>query len=126
MAKKRPPISFPELEGRGRGAILRSAEEIQAEEEQLQSNELDASPSPPKSRATRSVNNIQRSNERTPVATNERIKIRHTFDIFQDQLQALSEIQTARFRQTGRKPRIGDLAQEALDAYIKERGVSND
>jgi hypothetical protein len=32
MANKRPPISFPELEARGRHAILRSAEEVQAEE----------------------------------------------------------------------------------------------
>ena len=32
MAKKRPPFSFPELEQRGRNAILRSAEEVRAEE----------------------------------------------------------------------------------------------
>ena len=36
MPRKRPNISFPELEGRGRRAILRSAEEIRAEERQLQ------------------------------------------------------------------------------------------
>ena len=32
MAKKRPEFSFPELEHRGRNAILRSAEEVQAEQ----------------------------------------------------------------------------------------------
>ena len=32
MANKRPPLSFPELEGRGRRAILRTSEEVQAEE----------------------------------------------------------------------------------------------
>ena len=35
MANKRPPLSFPELEGRGRRAILRTSEEVQAEEELL-------------------------------------------------------------------------------------------
>jgi hypothetical protein len=33
MASKRRPISFPELEPRGKGAILRTPEEIQAEQE---------------------------------------------------------------------------------------------
>src|SRR3954467_5142993 len=32
MAKKRPEFSFPELEHRGRNAILRSTAEVQAEE----------------------------------------------------------------------------------------------
>ncbi len=39
MAKKRPPFSFPELEQRGRGAILRSAEEVRAEEAMLRGDE---------------------------------------------------------------------------------------
>jgi hypothetical protein len=48
MARKRPPLSFPELEHRGRGAILRSAQEVQAEQELLQAREgKDDAPSPP-------------------------------------------------------------------------------
>jgi hypothetical protein len=35
-SKRRPPISFPELEPKGRGAILRSPEEIRAEQQLLQ------------------------------------------------------------------------------------------
>ena len=35
MASKRKPISFPELEPKGKNAILRSANEVQAEEEML-------------------------------------------------------------------------------------------
>ncbi|HLZ28547.1 MAG TPA: hypothetical protein VKV73_14635 [Chloroflexota bacterium] len=35
MASKRPAFSFPELEPRGRGAILRSAAEVRAEEARL-------------------------------------------------------------------------------------------
>ena len=39
MANKRPPLSFPELEGRGRRAILRTSEEVQAEEELLENQQ---------------------------------------------------------------------------------------
>lgn len=39
MANKRPPLSFPELEGRGRRAILRTPEEVQAEEELLENQQ---------------------------------------------------------------------------------------
>jgi hypothetical protein len=44
--------------------------------------------------------------------------VRHSFDIWQDQLLGLSEIQAERFSQSGRKPKLGELVQEALDAYI--------
>jgi hypothetical protein len=33
-------------------------------------------------------------------------------------LLALTEIQTERFTRTRRKPKLGELVQEALDAYI--------
>ena len=49
MAKKRPPFSFPELEQRGRNAILRSAEEVRAEEALLsdaEANYVEASDDP--------------------------------------------------------------------------------
>ena len=39
MPSKRRPISFPELEPKGRGAILRSAEEVAAEKQLLESQE---------------------------------------------------------------------------------------
>jgi hypothetical protein len=39
MAKKRPPISFPEFEPKGVRAILRSAEEIRAEQALLAARE---------------------------------------------------------------------------------------
>jgi hypothetical protein len=53
------------------------------------------------------------------VQTNGRAVVRASFDIFQDQQQALAEIQTARFKRTGRKPKMGELAQEAFDLYIR-------
>jgi len=57
---------------------------------------------------------VERSNGRTP----ERVQVRHSFDIWQDELTALAEIQSQRFTATGRKPKMGTLVQEALDAYI--------
>lgn len=65
--------------------------------------------SPPRSSRTRE-HSFERSDERT--------KIRHSFDIYQDQLLALSDIQADMFRQTGKKPKVGDLVQQALDVYI--------
>jgi hypothetical protein len=63
-----------------------------------------------------------RTNERTL----ERSRVRHSFDIWQDQLLGLSEIQADRFSRSGRKPKLGELVQEALDAYIaKERKRTN-
>jgi hypothetical protein len=47
MAKKRPEFSFPELEHRGRNAILRSPEEVQAEEALLDETEQDLRQSAP-------------------------------------------------------------------------------
>jgi hypothetical protein len=66
------------------------------------------------------------TNERTNERTLERSRVRHSFDIWQDQLLGLSEIQADRFSRTGRKPKLGALVQEALDAYItKERKRTN-
>ena len=48
----------------------------------------------------------------------ERARVRHSFDIYRDQLLSLGDIQLARHRQTGRKPKLGDLVQEALDAFV--------
>ncbi len=69
-----------------------------------------------------------RGNDETNVGTNgrtdERTRTRHSFDVWQDQLLALSEIQVERFNRTGRKPKLGELVQEALDAYIAEQRKS--
>jgi len=45
--------------------------------------------------------------------------VRHSFDVYEDQLLALAEVQTALFRKTGRKPKMGELVRTALDAYIQ-------
>jgi len=79
----------------------------------------------------------ERKNERTVEQTNEqtneeqddalalvpsqgeRRTVRHSFDIYADQLQALGHIQLARWSANGKKPKMGTLVQEALDAYIQ-------
>ena len=66
---------------------------------------------------------FERTNETTYQRSNERTKIRHSFDIFRDQLLSLTEIQAAIFRQTGHKPKIGELVQQAIDDFIKHQLV---
>ena len=70
------------------------------------------------------------SNEGTKQPTFERTvqrtKVRHTFDVFKDQVLALGDIQQALARRHGTKPRLGDLVQEALDSYIREKHRTND
>jgi hypothetical protein len=123
---KRPPIDYTPQFG---GGIFRSRDVVEselaaAEERQAvpvtqpETEERPDASGRAVARSTRSRKGSERSNEPPNVRTNERTKIRHTFDIFQDQLLALAEIQAARFKQVGRKPKIGELAQEALDAYI--------
>ena len=128
---KRPPISYTPQFG---GGIFRPREVVEDElaateaaavstptldeavEVPVEPDRTEEEQSPPP--AARPA--TERSNERSIVRTNERTKIRHTFDIFQDQLQSLAEIQAARFKEAGRKPKMGDLVQEALDAYIEQ------
>src|SRR3712207_4535265 len=51
-----------------------------------------------------------------------RRKVRHTFDIYDDQLFSLKEITLTRQKRCGEKVLLGDLVQEALDMFItKER-----
>lgn len=50
----------------------------------------------------------------------ERRKIRHSFDIFEDQKTSLEKIQLAiKEANNIKKPALGDLVQEAIDRYIK-------
>ena len=135
---KRAPIEYTPQFG---GGIFRSKEAIADELaalEDLDANdasdglaeaqevggipETPVEPSPAHA-PTRSSRTSGRTNERT----NERVRVRHSFDIWQDQLLGLTEIQARRFSQSGRKPKLGELVQEALDAYItKERKRSNE
>lgn len=62
------------------------------------------------------------TNEQTVKRTFQRRKIRHTFDIYHDQLLSLRETALQREIVFGERVLLGDLVQEALDLFItKER-----
>ncbi|MCB0171316.1 MAG: hypothetical protein KDJ97_12260 [Anaerolineae bacterium] len=60
-----------------------------------------------------------RTNVQPVKRTNERKKIRHAFDIFEDQLFSLKELQLNRQKSSGQKFSLGTLAQEALDLFLE-------
>jgi hypothetical protein len=73
----------------------------------------------------------ERQNEptfgRTNVRTNKikgRIKIRHSFDIYQDQLFELQALQLAFLRKGKSKMKLGVMVQEAIDMYLEVKKVS--
>lgn len=51
----------------------------------------------------------------------ERVEVRHSFDVFEDQKLALDRLQMAIRDNGGPKPNLGDMVQQALDAYIKRQ-----
>ena len=122
---KRSPIEYTPAFG---GGVFRSKEQVTTELAEValpESGPNEEHGPPPASAATR------RSNGRTVERSNERIIVRHSFDIGQDQLIALAEIQMRLFHETGRKPKLGPLVQDALDAYIarqrkRTNGRTND
>ena len=62
------------------------------------------------------------TNEQPIQRSFERKKVRHTFDIFHDQLLSLREMALKREIEFGGRTLLGDLVQEALDMFItKER-----
>ena len=50
----------------------------------------------------------------------ERQKLRRSFDIFKDQQTALDKLQLAAVDADHKKPKLGDMVQEALDLYVEE------
>ena len=48
----------------------------------------------------------------------ERVLIRHSFDIFEDQLQGLIELQLEAVHARKQKPKLGQMVQEAIDVYL--------
>jgi hypothetical protein len=103
---KRPPIDYPTSIG---GGIFRPREVVESELAAVEQVPL-ATPDPALAVETPPARTNERSNERRSV--------RHSFDVRQDQLLALAEIQAELFSKTGKKPKLGELVQEALDGYI--------
>jgi len=66
----------------------------------------------------------ERTNERTNVRRTDeksRERVRHSFDVFKDQLVELQALQLAAVRQGKSKPKLGDMVQRAIDLYLKKR-----
>ncbi len=131
---KRAPIDYaPQF-----GGIFRPKEAVEHELAELErgtDEETIVGSPPPRSQATTiepetdeassqvphpSQSHVEITNERSNERTVERTRTRHSFDVWQDQLLALTEIQVERFDRTGRKPKLGELVQEALDTYIAQ------
>jgi hypothetical protein len=69
---------------------------------------------------------LERKNVLRNERTNERTLKHHSFDVYVDQLISLDHIRTQRYQETGKKPKIGTLVQEALDEYIKNHEQKNE
>lgn len=70
--------------------------------------------------------NQKRSDERTVERSNERLfkpkreKIRHTFDIYKDQLMSLQIIQLEKVQAGKKKPKLGKMVSEGIDLFLKQ------
>ncbi len=71
----------------------------------------------------RSERSNERTNERSNVQTVQRTKVRHTFDIYADQIVSLHQHQLETLQNEGIKPHLGEMVQEALDDYLVKKGV---
>lgn len=71
---------------------------------------------------TKNESDIISENSYTVIIPAERVKTRHSFDIFEDQKSALEKIQMA-LKDSGqkKKPILGEMVQEAIDIYVKEK-----
>lgn len=71
-------------------------------------------------------NDIKRTDVRTVhhiVVPQKRVRIRHAFEIFEDQLEAFKKIQSAHRDTHGNNgtPSLSDMVREAFDSVIRER-----
>ena len=69
-----------------------------------------------------------RTNERSNVKFNKpkRVKIRHTFDIYKDQLISLQVIQLEKVKRGRKKPKLGKMVSKGIDLYIKKAEIKKE
>jgi phage gp29-like protein len=108
MGRKRPPISFPELEGRGRKAILRTTEEVQAEEEILASQEAGK----PGNQNASNVDD-QRETGRSSLG-------KATYRLSQEALDEIDDAKRILRRQYQLKVSLEEIAEEAIRAVYQD------
>ena len=102
--------------------VFRPQEEVESELKALTANEELEAPAAIDQPAPHRARPHGRTNERTVArAPQQRVNIRHSFDVWQDQLHALADIQAQDFAVSGKKPKMGDFVKEALDEYISRK-----
>jgi hypothetical protein len=74
----------------------------------------------PKDEIDHEQGQMQSTGDMTPAP--ERRYKRASFDLYEDQLVALSEIRTKLWRETGVRPKVSELAREAFDLLIEKHG----
>ena len=108
--RKRPPLSFPELEHRGAGAILRSAEEVQTEEAMLARQQTGMpSENEPGSLAGEAATETRAPTSRT-------LYPKATYRLRPETLEAIDDAKRILRRQYGIKVSLEDIAEEAIMA----------
>ena len=108
MGRKRQPISFPELEGRGRKAILRSSEEVRADEQLLASQQAS---SPALQQAGIPASQL-------PPARSSYLKA--TYRLSQEAIEQIDDAKRLLRRQYGIKASLEEIADCAIKAAYRD------
>ena len=118
MTNRRPKISFPELEARGKHAILRSSEEVRAEEEMLASQDAatpeiqDSSMPANQQSGTISSRELEASPAQHADRRDSYTKV--TYRISTQALDAIEDAKRLLRRQYGVKVSLEDIAEQAI------------
>ncbi len=124
MPSKRQPISFPELEPKGRGAILRSAEEVAAEEQLLETQEAGMPESqhfniPDTQKAGIPESQLSGSQE-IQDGGNRADYPKATYRLSPETLDAIDDAKRILRRQHGIKVTLEEIAEEAIQAAYRD------
>jgi hypothetical protein len=137
MANKRPPMSLPELEARGRHAILRSAEEVQAEEALLlqqpeSQNAGKTATQSPRNTETQTTGKTAKQNPSKPVSQeawnpdgqqagdrSEQARVKVTYRLSPEAFDAIYEAKQL-LRRRRIKASLEEIAEEAIMAAYQE------
>ena len=102
-SSKRPPLSFPELEHRGRGAILRTAEEVQAEQDMLETQQAGMP-----------------VNQEASLPESQQTRVKATYRISPEAAEATEEAKRLLRRKYHIKVPVERIVQEAILAAYEE------
>jgi hypothetical protein len=109
-SRKRPPLSFPELDHRGAGAILRSAEEVHTEEAMLARQQTGMP-------AENDLGGVAgEAATETPASTSRTLYPKATYRLRPATLEAIDDAKRILRRQYGIKVSLEDIAEEAIMA----------